>query len=205
MPKQPRIDRIVENSFTMATMQTANTSDPRHDPEIEALIHDCIDFLLSTLPPEQAKIVHAVDIEGASIDMVAQRQNLGIDAVNTLLARGRQGLKNRFGDMYMICPEHSISGCGCHLKGDAKSEIQNNRTLAVISADLVRLNYGTQFPKEDLKMETTSNTGAAAPEVKQGGCCCGSKSGAAKAAAETTAKDAQENAPAKSGGCCGGH
>ena len=105
-------------------MQAANipnpNHDPQHDPEIEALIYDCVDFLLSTLPPEQASVVYAVDIEGASIGSVALAQNRGLEDARAQLARGRQGLKNRFGEMHMICPEHRVAGCGCHLKGDAE-------------------------------------------------------------------------------------
>ena len=121
MTKQPRVDHIVENSFTGANMQAATAPDPKHDLEIEALIYDCVDFLLSTLPPAQAGIVRAIDIDGGSVGAVAQGQNLDLDEVNTLLARGRQGLKNRFGEMHMICPEHRMDGCGCHLKGDAET------------------------------------------------------------------------------------
>ena len=47
-------------------MKLPGKPDPGHDDELEALICDCIDLLLQSLPPEQAKVVHAIDVEGAS-------------------------------------------------------------------------------------------------------------------------------------------
>ena len=93
--------------------------DPIRDDELEALICDCLDMLLTTLPPEQANVVRAVDVEGASPQSVAESHGLSLSQVTTHLALGRQGLKDRFGEMLMICPQHGLAGCACHLKGDA--------------------------------------------------------------------------------------
>ena len=100
-------------------MKSPSNPDPTHDDELEALICDCLDLLLSTLRPEQANVVRAIDVEGALPKSVADRQGLSLNEVITHLALGRQGLKDRIGEMHMICPKHGLTGCDCHLKGDA--------------------------------------------------------------------------------------
>jgi len=94
--------------------------DPIRNDELEALICDCLGLLLSTLPPEQASVIRAIDVEGAPPQSVAEVQGISLSQVTTHLALGRQGLMDRFGEMQMICPQHGFAGCACHLKGDAK-------------------------------------------------------------------------------------
>ncbi len=95
--------------------------DPIRDDELDALICECLDLLLPTLPPKQAHIVRAVDVEQASPQSVAESHGLNLRDVITDLARGRQSLKDRFGEMLMICPKHGLTGCDCHLKDDAET------------------------------------------------------------------------------------
>lgn len=94
-------------------MKLPGKPDPGHDDELEALIADCIDLLLQLLPPEQAKVVHAIDVEGASARAVAKNLGLSLSEVTTCLNSGRQGLKDQFGEMYSICPQHRLEGCDC--------------------------------------------------------------------------------------------
>ena len=100
-------------------MKLPSDPDPMRDDELESLICDCLDLLLSTLPPEQATIVRAVDLEGALPQWVADNHGLSLNEVTRQLALGRQSLTERFGEMQMICPKHGLAGCDCHLKGDA--------------------------------------------------------------------------------------
>ncbi len=102
-------------------MKLPGNSDPIRDDELEALISDCLDLLLSTVPSEQANIVRAVDLEGAMPKAVADIQGISLNEVTKHLALGRRSLKDRFGEMQMICPLHGLAGCACHLKGDAKT------------------------------------------------------------------------------------
>ena len=111
----------LQRSLGNGLVKLPGNLDPIRDDELEALIWDCLDLLLPTLPPEQAYIVRAVDMEQASPQSVAEIYGLSLSDVNTHLARGRQGLKDRFGEMLMICPEHGLAGCACHLKGDAET------------------------------------------------------------------------------------
>lgn len=90
------------------------------DDELEALICDCLDVLLPVLPPDQANIVRAVDMEGASPQSVADTLGRDLNEVVTFLSLGRQGLKDLFGELSMICPEHGLAGCDCHSKCASK-------------------------------------------------------------------------------------
>jgi DNA-directed RNA polymerase specialized sigma24 family protein len=94
---------------------------PIRDDELEALVCDCLNMLLSTLPPGQANIVRAVDMEQATPKSVAEIHRLSLSDVITQLAHGRQGLKDRFGEMLMICPQHGLAGCACHLERDTET------------------------------------------------------------------------------------
>ena len=90
------------------------------DDELEALICDCLDVLLPVLPPNQANIVRAVDMEGASPQSVADTLGRDLDEVVTSLSLGRQGLKDLIGELSMICPEHGLAACDCHSKRVSK-------------------------------------------------------------------------------------
>ncbi len=48
-------------------MKVPSNPDPIRDDELEALICDCLEVLLTTLPPEQATVVRAVDVEGGAV------------------------------------------------------------------------------------------------------------------------------------------
>ena len=99
-------------------MRSPGKLNPVRDDELEALICDCLDLLLPTLQPEQAMVVRAIDVEGASPQSVAIMLGLSLNDVSTCLILGRQSLKDRFAEMHMICREHGLAGCDCRQKGD---------------------------------------------------------------------------------------
>ena len=90
-------------------------SDPTSDTELDELICDCIDILLSTLPHEQANIVRRVDVDGERKEGVAHSLGLSESTIDVRLGCGRQALKERFAEMTRICPKHGLSGCDCTL------------------------------------------------------------------------------------------
>ena len=100
-------------------MKSPSHSEPIRDEELEALLSDCLDLLLTTLPPEQARVVRAIDMGGALPQSVADMLGLSLNEVTNYLALGRQGLEDRFGQMHMICPEHGLECCDCHSKGNS--------------------------------------------------------------------------------------
>lgn len=102
-------------------MKSRRSVDPSSDEEFEALICDCLDLLLSALPPQQAIVVRAIDLGGTPPQVVADSHGLSLNEVTRHLVRGRQGLKNRIGEMHGTCPKHGLSNCDGYLKDDAKT------------------------------------------------------------------------------------
>lgn len=100
-------------------MKSPSDPDAIRDEELEILIYESLDLLLSTLPLKQASIVRAIDLAGALPQSVADNHGLTLNEVTRQLALGRQSLTDRFGEMLMICPQHGLAGCDCHSKGDA--------------------------------------------------------------------------------------
>lgn len=96
-------------------MKRPTGSDTVSDPELDALICDCIDMFLSTLPPEQAEIVQRVDVDGEQPEDVAHSLGLSASTMADQLGCGRQALKEQFAEMSRICPEHGLAGCDCDL------------------------------------------------------------------------------------------
>ena len=96
-------------------MKRQPSSDPTSDTELDELIRDCIDMLLSTLPLEQANIVRRIDVDGARREGVAHGLGRGASTIDDRLGCGRQALKERFAEMTRICPKHGLSGCDCTL------------------------------------------------------------------------------------------
>jgi len=104
-------------------MKSPGAPDQSRDEELETLICDCLDLLLPTLPSAQANVVRAIDVEGALPQSVADMLGLSLNEVTTYLALGRQGLKDRFGEMRMICPRHGLESCDCRLNGPLETRV----------------------------------------------------------------------------------
>ncbi len=102
-------------------MKSQSNPGPIRVDELEALLWGCLDVLVPTLPPEQANIIRAIDLEAALPQWVADILGLSLNGVTRHLALGRQSLKDRFGEMHMICPQHGLAGCDYHLNGEAKT------------------------------------------------------------------------------------
>ena len=96
-------------------MKHQPSSDPTNDTELDELIRDCIDMLLSTLPLEQANIVRRIDVDGERREGVAHSLGFSESTIDDRLGCGRQALKERFAEMTRICPKHGLSGCDCTL------------------------------------------------------------------------------------------
>ena len=120
-PATRMANALVRYSPGKTLVRSPEKPDPVCNDELESLICDCVDLLLPTLPPEQARVVRAIDMEGASPQSVADTVGVKLNEVTTYLVLGRQCLKDRFGDMHMICPQHGLAGCNCHLKGDPET------------------------------------------------------------------------------------
>lgn len=102
-------------------MKSEGTPGSSQDPELDALICDCLNLLLSTLAPEQAAIVHRVDVGGETPEDIAESLGIRPEVVADQLVRGRVALTERFAQMSRICPEHGLTGCECDLRDEKRS------------------------------------------------------------------------------------
>lgn len=79
-----------------------NTHDENQlDHEMAAVICECLDLVLPTLPLDQAMIVRAVDLEGVSPLMVAMQQQIGLTEVFAQLRLGRQTMSGHIGELFV--------------------------------------------------------------------------------------------------------
>ena len=80
-------------------MNPSRNASPDRDEELEALVCDCLDLLLPILPSGQKDVVYAIDVEGKAPQTVADELEMSLDEVSTLLAIGRQGVKEQLNMM----------------------------------------------------------------------------------------------------------
>lgn len=93
-------------------MTSPGQLDADRDDELDALIFDCLKSLLRTLPPEQARVVRAVDLQGAPPASFAKKRGLDLNEVTACLVLGRQGIGKWFGEMRKIRLQCDMEGCG---------------------------------------------------------------------------------------------
>ena len=94
-------------------MNPSRNASPDRDEELEALVCDCLDLLLPILPSGQKDVVYAIDVEGKAPQTVADELEMSLDEVSTLLAIGRQGVKEQLNMMQNIFPKHGLADCDC--------------------------------------------------------------------------------------------
>lgn len=86
------------------------------EPEIEAEICACISRLASTLRPEYAEALAAIDIGGASVKSFAEQRGLSASNAGVRVFRARQALKKRVVESCGTCAEHGCRNCTCQTR-----------------------------------------------------------------------------------------
>ena len=83
------------------------------DPELEAVVCECVHGLIPTLKDEYAAILQAAELEDVPVAEVGRR--LGITPGNAAvrLHRARQALKQRLKTTCGTCTEHGCLDCSC--------------------------------------------------------------------------------------------
>jgi RNA polymerase sigma factor (sigma-70 family) len=86
---------------------------PQPDEELMNTVCDCVGDMLSTLKPEYARAIRAVDMDGASVGDFAV--DTGISAGNAAVRvhRARQALRRRLEESCGTCAEHACLDCQC--------------------------------------------------------------------------------------------
>lgn len=85
------------------------------DEDIDALVCDCLDLLLSTLPLEQAQSVRAQGLQDNLTRLGPQATGPVFAELAANADAGRKVLKQRFAQLRIVCPDHGLSHCKCHL------------------------------------------------------------------------------------------
>lgn len=89
-------------------------------PEIRAEICACVARLATTLKPEYAEALAAVDVSGTPVKAFAESAGLSASNAGVRLFRARAALKRRLVESCGTCAEHGCVDCSC---GRPKPEV----------------------------------------------------------------------------------
>ena len=82
---------------------------PEH--EISEEICACISRLASTLKPEYAEALHAIDVQGTPVKAFAEQRGLSTSNAGIRVFRAREALKKRVIQSCGTCAEHGCVNC----------------------------------------------------------------------------------------------
>ena len=83
------------------------------DPQLDAEICQCVTRLASTLKPEYAEALHAIDVEGTPVTVFAKQSGLSASNAGVRVFRARQALKARVAESCGTCADHGCLNCSC--------------------------------------------------------------------------------------------
>ncbi len=106
--------RATESRALAEVQQTADSS---LEPELKGAVCDCVAELITTLKPEYASMVRAVDLEGRSPTDVARELGVTANSATVRLHRARQALRRQLERSCGACAEHACLDCSCRPRG----------------------------------------------------------------------------------------
>ena len=83
------------------------------DIEMEREICACVTRLASTLKPEYAEALQAIDIDGIAVKAFAEQRGLTASNAGVRVFRAREALKKRLAESCGVCAEHGCVDCTC--------------------------------------------------------------------------------------------
>ena len=86
------------------------------EPEMEAAICACVTRLASTLKPEYAAALQAIDVQGTPVKAFAEQQGLSASNAGVRVFRAREALKKRVAESCGTCAEHGCLNCTCETR-----------------------------------------------------------------------------------------
>ena len=86
------------------------------EPEIAAEICACIGRLATTLKPEYAEALQAIDVDGLPVKTYAEQRGLSASNAGVRIFRAREALKRRVTDSCGTCAEHGCRNCTCQTR-----------------------------------------------------------------------------------------
>ena len=82
-------------------------------PDIEAEICGCITRLATSLKPEYADALQAIDVQGTPVKAFAEQHGLSANNAGVRIFRAREALKKRLTESCGTCAEHGCRDCTC--------------------------------------------------------------------------------------------
>jgi len=82
-------------------------------PEDAAALCRCFEPLVATLPPDQARVLRRVDLEGARPVEAAAEDGISPNLAMVRLHRARRALRERLIASCRTCAEHGCLDCSC--------------------------------------------------------------------------------------------
>lgn len=83
------------------------------ETEMAAEICACVSRLATTLKPEYADALHAIDVQGAAVKAYAEQHRLSSSNAGVRVFRAREALKKRVTESCGTCAEHGCRNCTC--------------------------------------------------------------------------------------------
>lgn len=83
-------------------------------PEIAREICACVSRLASTLKPEYAEALHAIEVAGTPVKVFAEQKGLSSGNAAVRVFRAREALRKRVAESCGTCAEHGCVDCTCN-------------------------------------------------------------------------------------------
>ena len=83
------------------------------EPELAAEICACVTRLATTLKPEYAEALAAIDVGGVPVKTFAEQRGLSASNAGVRVFRAREALKKRLVESCGTCAEHGCRDCTC--------------------------------------------------------------------------------------------
>ena len=81
--------------------------------EMEGEICACVSRLASTLKPEYAEALQAIEVAGTPVKVFAEKKGLSSSNAAVRVFRAREALKRRVSESCGTCAEHGCMNCTC--------------------------------------------------------------------------------------------
>jgi RNA polymerase sigma-70 factor (ECF subfamily) len=82
-------------------------------PELEGEICACVTRLATTLKPEYAEALQAIEVGGTTVKAFAEQKGLSANNAAVRVFRAREALKKRVAESCGTCAEHGCLDCSC--------------------------------------------------------------------------------------------
>lgn len=100
-----------ERALAAFTQELADAAQP--EQELHREICACVGRLASTLKPEYAEVLRAVDVEETPVKAFAETAGLTVSNAGVRLFRAREALRKQVAASCGTCAEHGCIDCSC--------------------------------------------------------------------------------------------